>query len=124
MFELTIKDHFAAAHFLRCYKGPCAEMHGHNYGVQVAVQCKEVNEIGLTLDFRLLKEHLKEVLAQLDHTTLNQHPEFQEAKSNPSAENIARFIFRELRQRLSSAGASVSKVTVTESESSGVTYWE
>ena len=124
MFELTIKDHFAAAHFLRCYNGPCAEMHGHNYGVQVAVQCNEVNEIGLTLDFRLLKNHLKDVLDQLDHTTLNQHPEFKEATNNPSAENIARFIFRELKQRLSSAGVSVSKVTVTESESSSVTYWE
>ncbi len=124
MFEITVNDHFSAAHFLKGYNGPCAEMHGHNYGVQVTIQCGETNDIGLALDFRDLKAHLKAVLKQLDHTTLNQHPKFQTAKENPSAENLARFIYCELRNLLSSSNARIAKVTVSESESSSVTYWE
>jgi 6-pyruvoyltetrahydropterin/6-carboxytetrahydropterin synthase len=127
LFELTIKDSFSAAHFLDGYNGPCENMHGHNYTVLVSVQCEELNEIGISIDFKTVKQFLSEIFKKLDHQFLNKLPEFsspENKKNNPSAENIAKYIYNQMEPRLKNTNIALHKVTLFETESSSVTYFK
>lgn len=122
MFEVYVKTRFSAAHSLKGYPGDCARVHGHNWVVEVFVQCKELDEIGIGIDFRDIKQAVKDVLEGLDHFHLNELPAFREV--NPSSENISRFIYTELSKKLNSEAAKVSKVKVCETPGAGASYWE
>ena len=93
MYRLMVQSAFAAAHQLRGYEGKCEGLHGHNWRVQVMVKTDILNPTGLGIDFKVLKEILKEVLSQLDHAFLNDIEPFK--TQNPSSENLARHIFEE-----------------------------
>ncbi|MBR0487927.1 MAG: 6-carboxytetrahydropterin synthase QueD [Treponema sp.] len=105
MFEVRVEDDFAAAHFLRDYHGKCENLHGHNYKVYVHVRGSKLDEGGMLLDFTYLKKALKEVLAKIDHTNLNDLPEFDQ---NPSAERIAMWIYSHLLDNLLKKGHDLS----------------
>src|SRR3989339_173248 len=92
MYELNVEDEFASAHYLRGYKGKCERVHGHNYRVMITVKAKKLNKIGLAVDFSEIKVELKKNMEILDHRLLDELPCFK--KVNPSAENIAKYIFR------------------------------
>ncbi len=120
MFELSITGDFASAHFLRDYEGPCKNLHGHSWKVEVTIQSDKLNTIGLVVDFRDMKQRLKEVLLPLDHICLNDLPYFQ--KVNPSTENLAQYIYRELARVVHPF--VLRRVRVWESETSSITYFE
>ena len=120
MYEVSVRQHFDAAHYLRGYQGKCESLHGHRFEVVVCVRAQGVDDIGLAYDFMTLREHLREILTRLDHTCLNDIPPFDHI--NPSSENIATSIYGELHSRLSSAPVSVSSVQVWESPETCVTY--
>jgi 6-pyruvoyltetrahydropterin/6-carboxytetrahydropterin synthase len=122
MFELKIEDHFAAAHNLREYQGKCEALHGHNWKVEVVVRARELDGIGLAMDFGDLKKLTGEILDALDHRYLNELEPFM--KSNPSSENIAKHIFEMLGARLEGTGLWVHKVTAWESEKACASYLE
>jgi 6-pyruvoyltetrahydropterin/6-carboxytetrahydropterin synthase len=122
IFEIFVRSEFAAAHCLRGYPGDCARLHGHNWTVEVSLRCSELDRIGLGIDFREVKEAIKEVMAELDHADLNDHPYFKEM--NPSSENIAVYLYRELGKRLDSDRVKVSGIKVSESPGQGVIYRE
>jgi 6-pyruvoyltetrahydropterin/6-carboxytetrahydropterin synthase len=105
MFEVRVKDDFAAAHFLKDYHGKCENLHGHNYKVYVHVSGTQLDEGGMLLDFSILKKALKKVLASIDHTNLNDISFF---KDNPSAERIAVYIYDSLIKTLSEEGKDLS----------------
>ena len=52
MYELTVEETFDAAHALRGYEGPCENLHGHTWKVQVQIQGEQLNDIGLLEDFK------------------------------------------------------------------------
>ena len=118
MYEVSVQEHFDAAHYLRGYRGRCENLHGHRFQVMVMVRASQVDQIGLAYDFVELKRHLREILQRLDHTCLNDVPPFD--RINPSSENIAATIYNELEKRL--AGISISGVQVCESPEACVTY--
>ena len=120
MFELTVRDEFSAAHQLRGYEGACENFHGHNWKVEVVVRGSRLNEIGILLDFKELKKALKEIISELDHRHLNEHPAFKDR--NPSSENLARFIFERLEERLAGKPVEVFRVTVCETERACASY--
>ncbi len=122
MYELMIEDSFAAAHQLCGYEGSCENLHGHNWRVQLAVRTKKLNKIGLGIDFKLLKQALETYLKTLDHTNLNQLPAF--AQENPSSENIARWLYRQLSRDAGLQGVELVRVTVWESENACASYYE
>ena len=121
MFHIFIKSHFSAGHHLRDYPGNCERPHGHNWKVEVTVKANELDELGMGIDFRTVKTAVNEVLDTLDHRDLNEHPDFQSI--NPSSENIAAYIFRNLQKDLTADRYGVYSVTVCETENSGVTYF-
>ena len=120
MFELTVRDEFSAAHQLRGYEGACENLHGHNWKVEVVVRGSRLNEIGILIDFKELKKALKEILSELDHRHLNEHPAFKDR--NPSSENLARFIFERLEEKLAGKPVEVFRVTVCETERACASY--
>jgi 6-pyruvoyltetrahydropterin/6-carboxytetrahydropterin synthase len=120
VYEVTIRDSFSAAHHLRGYPGDCSRQHGHNWDVEVSLRCEDLDEQGLSVDFRTAREALRGVLSEIDHRDLNTLEWF--LTSNPTSENLAKHIFQRMRTRLPSA--VIAKVTVHESRSSRVSYWE
>jgi 6-pyruvoyltetrahydropterin/6-carboxytetrahydropterin synthase len=119
MYKLKVKDGFSAGHQIKGYRGKCEGIHGHNFAVEIEVQGKKLDKLGLLIDFKLLKRYLSDVLDKMDHKLLNKVGPFQ--KQNPSAENIARYIFQNLSKKLP-AGVRLSEVSVWESDQSGATY--
>ena len=121
MFEISIKTHFAAAHHLRGYKGICADPHGHNWEIEVFVAGAKLDAIGFLVDFRELKERVKEVLGELDHHDLNKLPPFR--RQNPTSENLARHLYEALSTRVNGPRCTISRVTVCETSGTTASYW-
>jgi len=84
------------------------------------VESASLNELGLVMDFRLLKNKTRAVLQALDHSYLNELPSFK--GKNPSSENLASYIFQELAREMDQEGYRLSRVSVWESETSRATY--
>jgi 6-pyruvoyltetrahydropterin/6-carboxytetrahydropterin synthase len=120
MYEIKIKTDFAAAHCLREVGGKCESLHGHNFTVEVAIESEALDELGMVIDFRILKTKTQAVLQALDHRYLNELPLFK--GKNPSSENLASYIFEELARQIDQQGYWVSWVAVWESETSRATY--
>jgi 6-pyruvoyltetrahydropterin/6-carboxytetrahydropterin synthase len=120
MYELTVKNEFAASHALRDYEGKCKNLHGHTWHVEIIVAGKMLNKAGMLIDFKEIKRHLHELLETLDHAHLNDLAYFK--KVNPTSEHIAKYLFDCLKEKLHSV--RVKKVTVWESEKSGASYDE
>ena len=122
MYELTIETKFSAAHQLRGYQGRCERLHGHNWRVNVSVEAERLNEIGLAMDFKDLKDVTNEFLAQLEHTFVNEIFPFTEL--NPSSENIAKWLYDGLSKKLNDGNLRISTITVWESDTASATYYE
>ncbi len=120
MYQISVEQHFDAAHFLKGYQGQCEALHGHRFKVVARVSASGVNDIGLAYDFTVLKQHLADILIRFDHTCLNDVPPFD--KINPSSENIASTIYNDLEPKLAGAPVSLSCVEVWESPDSWVAY--
>jgi len=118
MYELSVTEHFDAAHYLRGYQGKCERLHGHRFEVTLRVRAAELDATGLAYDFIELKRHLKAILERFDHSCLNDMPPFD--RINPSSENIAATIYNDIRERL--VGISVASVQVCESPEACATF--
>ena len=122
VFEIVVQSHFSAAHSLKGYPGNCARTHGHNWIIEVYVRCRELNEIGIGIDFRDIKRNVEAVLEGLDHYHLNDLQPFRD--QNPTSENIARYLYKELGARLNTEAVAVSRIKVSETPGAGAFYWE
>jgi 6-pyruvoyltetrahydropterin/6-carboxytetrahydropterin synthase len=120
-FTLTTQLEFAAAHRLRGYDGNCARLHGHNWKVEISLTGSQLNEVGMLIDFKEIKRTGKQVLNQLDHYYLNDIPPF-DAELNPTAENIAFYLFQQIGEALNNERIRVSAVTVWENERNSATF--
>lgn len=119
MYELTVKEHFDAAHALVGYPGECRKLHGHTWDVEVTVSGTELDEVGILYDFKSLKADLRAVLSTYDHAYLNEVEPF--ITMNSTAENLARVIWDELEKRIAPQ-VSLTEVTVWESPVASLKY--
>ena len=86
MYRLTKTIEISAAHSLTLdYESKCTRMHGHNWLITVHLQGETLNPNGMLMDFSEIKRLVKE---PLDHHNLNEVLPF-----NPTAENIAKWVF-------------------------------
>ena len=122
MYEIKIISAFSGAHSLRDYPGNCRNIHGHNWKVEVIMHSNELDNLGMSLDFRMLKQETENLLKTIDHTYLNENPPFNTL--NPTAENLARWIFESLSEKLNNNNAKLCRVSVWENENSSATYYE
>jgi 6-pyruvoyltetrahydropterin/6-carboxytetrahydropterin synthase len=122
MFEVSVKTQISAAHRLVGYNGLCASVHGHNWEVEIYVRGSALNELGLLVDFRDIKEALKTVIGDLDHCDLNSLPAF--AIENPSSENLARYLFNTLSASFNTDRYWIARVRVAETPGTSASYWK
>ena len=109
---------FEAAHRLPGHEGKCQHMHGHTYKVEVTCERASLTESGpargMVLDFGTMKEAWRALDEQLDHKVLNDIPGLE----NPTAENLAKYIYGQLFPLLD----HLVEVKVWETSSSCATY--
>ena len=122
MYDVTVKTGFSAAHQLRLYDGKYENLHGHNWTAQVTVEADELNPIGVGKDFVELKEMVERIQSRLDYQNINEISPFD--KENPSAENIARWLFLELKTQIDTESTRIKRVEICELEGCGASYFE
>ncbi|MFP3898843.1 MAG: 6-carboxytetrahydropterin synthase QueD [Dehalococcoidia bacterium] len=120
MYQLFVEDHFDAAHYLPEYHGKCERLHGHRFKVVARVEAAGLDKAGLAYDFADMKRHLRQVMARLDHTCLNDVPPLDEL--GPSSENIAATVYDALRPSFAGTAVKLVSVEVWESPTTGVAY--
>jgi 6-pyruvoyltetrahydropterin/6-carboxytetrahydropterin synthase len=120
MYVIKVLSYFSGAHRLRSLHGKCEKLHGHNWKVEVSVAAHRLNKKGIVIDFHLLKKKVEEVLKVLDHTYLNDLPYF--LNREPSSENIAKYVFDQLKGKVKEGSAVLKEVTAWESETACASY--
>lgn len=118
MYSIKVRGDFSSAHNLDKYHGKCENLHGHNWKVEVEIASRELGGSGMVMDFKAVKAFLEKILERLDHKYVNELPYFKNV--NPTSENIAAFIFNELKKDI----PIVKSVTVWETDTSQATYSE
>lgn len=109
MYYVKKRMEIAGCHHLNLnYDSPCERLHGHNWIITVQCRAKSLNENGMVVDFKAIKEAIH---GRLDHQNLNEILPF-----NPTAENIAKWICDQFPQ--------CYRVDVQESEGNVATYEE
>lgn len=121
MYYLKVTSHFDAAHYLRNYQGKCANMHGHTWEVQVIVKGISLNHQGILIDFGILKELVNNILKKFDHKIVNELEDFNEQGMNPTAENIAAYVYNQVAVKLPKE-IKLESVEVWESPKSSAVY--
>lgn len=121
MFTVTVSGRFSASHRLREYAGPCSNLHGHNFRVEVDLCGPVLDGQGMLLDFVTVDRALVQVLERFDHHLLNDVSPFD--RLNPTAENLSQIIFQRLSEALTLPGDTrISRVTVWETEGYRASY--
>ena len=125
MYEVTVEADFSSGHYLRNYVGKCENPHGHNYKVRVTLCGSELDEAGLLLDFKLLKQVLRPIIERIDHQLLNDLEPF--TVLNPSAENLAKYFYDQTRAHLAAVTQGrvrVKDCILWETDTTTATYYE
>src|ERR1700739_2355538 len=131
---ITRKVEFSASHVCRTPEltdeenrqlyGPAANPngHGHNYVVEVSLEGRPDPVTGMVLDLKELKDILtREIVAPSDHRFLNYEvPPFD--RIVPTAENLARDIWRRLEPHLSGERGRLHSVRLCETPDLLVDY--
>jgi 6-pyruvoyltetrahydropterin/6-carboxytetrahydropterin synthase len=120
LYEVKIVCDFAAAHHLRNFRGKCENLHGHNWKVEVVLRGRRLNDAGVLVDFGEVKREARSILSELDHCYLNDLQFFRDL--NPSSENIARFLFERLAEKLNDEGCRLYSVSAWESADACATF--
>lgn len=131
MFRVTKEIWFCYGHRLLNYKGKCSHLHGHNGKAVITVETDQLDELGMVIDFSVMKRVIGAWIDdQLDHTMLLHRDDplipslqslgerFRILDVNPTAENIAKLIFDHAVKQ----GFPVAEVTLWEAENSFATY--
>ena len=122
LYNLKIVTDFASAHTLRNYPGACSRMHGHNWKVELEIVANKLNGLGIAIDFKAMKKSTNEVCDRLDHQYLNDIAPFDII--NPTAENIAAYLYGEIGRLINTDFVKVRAVTLWETERACVRYTE
>jgi 6-pyruvoyltetrahydropterin/6-carboxytetrahydropterin synthase len=94
------------------YHGKCEALHGHTYKISVVLEGTPGEE-GMIMDFTVLSGIVKErVVSRLDHAYIN------DVIKQPTAENIAHWIWDRIETEVLRPNCALSSVEVWETSSS------
>ena len=115
MYIIRKEFHFSASHQLAGLPSehPCSRVHGHNYIVTVELTSSKLDVVGFVTDYRALDPIKKRIDNLLDHRHLNDVFVF-----NPTAENIAKWLFNEFKPQF----PKLCAVEVSETEKTNARY--
>jgi len=98
MFIISVERHFRASHQLTLPDGSKEPVHQHDWVVTADVSSERLNNMGVVMDFQILQAMIDKTVAGFDNTALESSSYFQQ--NNPSAENVAKYIYEKLRIEL------------------------
>ncbi len=111
MFTISVETRFQASHQLILPDGSKEPFHSHDWVVTAAVSSEKLDDMGVVMDFRTLIGMVENVTAELDNATLGEVDHFR--RNNPSAENVAVYIYDKLRVGLPD-GVELQSIEVVE----------
>jgi len=122
---VEVLGEFHAAHFLPRDEGNCKNLHGHTYKYKVTISGESHKDTGMIVNFRDIKNFIKKTF---DHKYLNSMPlhrgdgvTYKGFMDNPTSENIAQYILRELSKKYKNDDYVVNiRVELWESDTSKV----
>ena len=135
MYSVQAETTFNSAHFLENYNGKCNTIHGHNWKIVVEIQSKELHN-DMVIDFKKLKEYLKEVAQLYDHKLIIKEGSLKNntikcleeegfslsiVEFNTTAENFAKHIYYILKNKCK---LNVKIVNIYETDNNKASYWE
>jgi 6-pyruvoyltetrahydropterin/6-carboxytetrahydropterin synthase len=115
MREIMIQMSFSSAHWLRNYVGKCADLHGHNYRVEVYVRGQKLDKADMLADFADIKASTRRIVDYLDHKNINDLPPFDK-EMNSTAERLAEYFLGEVGRDVNNDRVQVYKVRVWETD--------
>jgi 6-pyruvoyltetrahydropterin/6-carboxytetrahydropterin synthase len=92
----------------------CARLHGHSFRIEIHVRGPVEEGAGWVMDYADIKQAFKPLFDQLDHHYLNEI----DGLSNPTSENLARWLWRYLHPKL----PMLYKIVVRETCTAGCIY--
>jgi len=139
-YLLQVETGFEAAHRSNDYHGDCKRIHGHSYKVIVVIKSEKLNHWRAVIDFKDLKELIKKHIAgKYDHKLILRNKDKLNDKigkvlpkswivwmnNNPTAENLAKDIYKNLLPvfKINKKGIELVNVTVFETSTSSATYY-
>ncbi len=118
MYTLQTNASFDSAHFLKGYQGKCSNIHGHRWTIEVTVASDEVEEDGqikgMIVDFKTLKNDLKDLADAFDHKFIIEEGSLKEKTKEalleeefaivelpfrPTAENLAKYFYEKMEEK-------------------------
>lgn len=120
MFEVAYETTFCSTHRLTKDGEFLEPIHGHDWRVEAVASGDALDPIGVVIDFEHLKKAVGEVAARFHYADMNAHPDF--AGKSPSAEEVARYFFDEVRKGLGADGGLLRRVRVWEAPGCSATY--
>ena len=139
MYTLKTEQSFDSAHFLADYVGKCRNIHGHRWRVIIEIQGDALlasgEKRGMLVDFGDLKNDLKKLADELDHSFIIESGSLKDATMEalrdeefrivefpfrPTAENFAKYFY----DRMSGLGYRVREVVVYETPNNCASYSE
>ena len=94
MFSISVERHFHASHQLTMPDGSKEPIHPHDWIVTATLNSEKLNNMGVVMDFRALQTMIDETVAEFNNKSLESIDYFQQ--NNPSAENVAKYIYEKL----------------------------
>ena len=98
MYIISVETQFRASHQLTLQDGSKEPIHAHNWSLTANVSSDKLNNTGVVMDFSRLKTIIDKIVAEFDNKALNSIDYFHQ--NNPSAENVAKYIYEKLRVKL------------------------
>ena len=111
MFTISVERHFQASHQLILPDGSKEPVHNHDWVVTASLSSEKLNNMGVVMDFKALQAMIDKTVAGFNNTTLESIGYFQQ--NNPSAENVAKYIYDKLRIELPE-GVKLRNIRVVE----------
>ena len=121
MFRVSVETHFWASHQLSLPDGSKEPLHRHNWSVTADVSSEKLNKMGLVMDFHRLKALVDNIVAKLENTSLDKTDYFR--TNNPSAENVARYIYERLGPKLP-GDVKLEAIRVVEEPGCSAKFWK
>jgi 6-pyruvoyltetrahydropterin/6-carboxytetrahydropterin synthase len=111
MFIISVERHFLASHQLVLPDGSKEPVHNHDWIVAADVSSEKLNNMGVVMNFQKLQAMIDKIVAGFNNKSLGSVNYFQQ--NNPSAENVAKYIYEKLRIGLPE-GVKLRNVRVVE----------
>ncbi len=109
---------FEAAHFLPDHQGDCRYLHGHHYRLQVGFSGDIDKQTSMVIDFGTVKEMVRDILDELDHTCLNEVKYCNFPRKQPTAENMVVWIANMIVYRIGATDIKLTFVRLYETPTS------